>query len=387
MFEDDPDRLEPSTFSERVSFGSYEPHPDIDSATALHEFHEEVSIWNLLRRNGVNPVAFVAVFTALVVVPGAILTFHYRIDYALATPALLAVLTCNTVLTFGALFYMDRNYPRIIERIHIAFDLDDEAYYGFFGRMFEQVYHWSFYSPIAPGPNGRSHHPAFWAALAVTYLGWSVVLVVVVPPDLPASLLGQALAVGYFLFIVGFATITLFTAVMFLVVTGVFMTVRASKLPIRLNFMLRNEHYGLRPFGRFLFSTLFIFLAAVAVAGGVGLLTFNPLLLIFAALGTPLALAWFVASQWGIHRAIVKTKRSRLRNIQNAYADQMDQICVDSTPEPDIETIDRTESFITLKEEIEELPDWPSDTKTLYQVLTTTAISNLPSGIGLGFLF
>lgn len=361
----------------------YEPHPDITSAADLRAFHEEVSVWNRLVRSGVNPYVFTAVFTLLVVGPGAVLAFWYGVDHPLATGPMLVVTACNTALTVFATLFIDTRFPKAIEKIRPSFDVDDETYYGFFGRFFERLYHLSFYSPIASGPKGRSHHPGFWFALGVTYVGWALALGLVLPANLPPTLPSRLLGIGYFLFIVGFATITLFTATAFVAVTALYLGVRITRFTIQLNPMLENEHYGLEPLGRFLFHTLFIGLAMVAIAGGVGLVTWNPVLWVFTLLGTPLVLTWFVGSQYGIHRAIVNTKRARLRRLHERHAEQMDQTFLHSTPEPDIEAVSRSESFVHIKNHIKDLPNWPTDTRTVYHVVTTALVSNIPSAIGI----
>lgn len=361
----------------------YEPHPEISSASDLRAFHEEVSLWNQLVRVGIDPYAFTLVFTLLVVTPGAVLAFGYGVDHPLATGPMLLVLGCNTALTVFATLFIDTRFPKVIERIRPSFDVDDETYYGFFGRFFERLYHLSFFSPVTHDPHGRGHRPAFWAALGVTYVGWAVALGILLPAELPATLSGRLLGVGYFLFIVGFATITLFTSTAFVAITALYLALRVTRFTIQLNPMLENEHYGLEPFGRFLFYTLFIGLAIVAIAGGVGLVTRNPILWIFTVLGTPLVLAWFVGSQYGIHRAIVNTKQARLRRLHERHADQMDRTFLHSTPEPDIEAVSRSESFVHIKNHIRDLPNWPTDTRTVYHVVTTALVSNIPSAVGI----
>jgi hypothetical protein len=361
----------------------YQPHPEIASVSDLRAFHDEVSVWNQLVRNGINPLVFTVAFTLAVVTPGAVLAFGYGVDHPLATGPMLVVLACNTALTVFATLFIDTRFPRVVEQIRPSFDVDDETYYGFFGRFFERLYHLSFFSPLARGPNGRSHRPTFWVSLGATYVGWAVALGVVLPTDLPAALPVRLLAVGYFLFVVGFATMTLFTATAFVAITGLYLAVRITDFTIQLNPMLEDEHYGLEPFGRFLFHTLFIGLAMVATAGGVGLVTRNPVLWLFTVLGTPLVLVWFVGSQYGIHRAIVNTKRARLRRLHERYAEQMDRTFLNSTPEPDIDAISRSESFVRIKDHIRELPNWPTDTRTVYHVVTTALVSNIPSAIGI----
>jgi len=189
--------------------------------------------------------------------------------------------------------------------------------------------------------------------------------------------------VGYYLFIVGYASLSLFTAVAFLGTAWLFLTFRASQFRIRLNLMAGDTHFGLEPFGRFIFHTLLIGFGMVTTAGLIGLATMNPLLLLFAVLMTPLIVGWFVGSIYGLHRAIVDTKRARLSKLHERHAEDIDRIFLESTPEPNLQVVTNSDAFISLKNEIENLPNWPTDVRLLLEVVSVTILSNIPSMIGL----
>lgn len=367
----------------RTAIYGWEPHETITSREELVAFHDEVGLGSRLRRAGVHPVVFGVLFLALVVVPGAVLAFVYGVEHPLLTVPMLAVLSCNAVINLVAVFFVDRRYPAVLERIQPAFDVEPERYYGFTGRMLEVLYQYSMYAPITAGPHGRRARPWYVVLVSGFYVFWLVVLALLVPPTLPAPVEAQALFVAYSLVVVAWATTTLTTAVTFIGVTCLYLSVRASQFPIRLKIMRRYASYGLEPYGSFLFHTMFFGLAAVAVAGLAGLATGNPLLLLFAVLGTPLVVVWFIGSQYGIHLAIVSTKLRRLKVLDENYTEELDQVFIESTPEPDLKTIQDSNSFIEVKNEIESLPNWPTSMKTLYQVVTTIVLSNVPSLIAL----
>lgn len=357
----------------------YEPHDETNSAETFEAFHERISIWNGLQAAGIHPILFALVFTLLVSVPNAVLTFWYGFEHPLTTEAMFAVLTTNTVLTFVGLFFADRAFPEAVINVREAFDVEDKRYYGFFGRLFERLYHWSFFAPFAKGPHGRTQRPLFWVLLVGNYVFWAIVVGVVMLNGLPASTAGTVLAVTYLLFIAGWASTTLFTVVCFNALIFIYLSIRIAQFPIKLNLMRVSDRFGLEPFGRFIFKILIIALATIFLAGAIGLYAWNELMIVFAAMATPLVLLFFVGMQYGIHRGIIRTKQSRLQKIHEEHADDLDRIYCESTPEPEVEAISQSKDFITLKEEIEALPNWPTDTRTVYQVVSASVLSNLPS--------
>lgn len=361
----------------------YEPHPTVETREEFLAFHERVSLWALLRRHGIHPVVFSVLFLALVTVPGVVLTTGYDIDHPLVTVPMLGVLVGNTVLTLFGVFFIDRRFPTVLCRIRSAFDMDDAAYYGFVARFVERLYHLSFYSPVAPGPHDRDHRPRFWVSVAAMYVLWAVLIATAVPVELPATALGTVFLVVYYLFVIGYASLSLFTAVAFLGTAWLFLTFRASQFRIRLNLMAGDTHFGLDPFARFIYHTLLIGFGMVATAGVIGLVTANPLLLLFAVLMTPLLVGWFVGSIYGLHQAIVDTKRARLSRLHEKHAEDIDRVFLESTPEPDLQVVTNSDAFISLKNEIENLPNWPTDVRLVIEVLSVTVLSNIPSMIGL----
>lgn len=361
----------------------YEPHPDINSWEDLQAFHDEVSVWRQLQRQGIHPVAFAVLFTILVAVPGTVLVVGYDLNHPLATLPMAAVLIGNTILTFVGVYFIDRRFPVVMHRIRGAFDMSDSEYYGAIGRLFEQLYHLSFYSPLAPGPNGREHHPAFWVLLAATYVVWLAILATIEPVVLPVGIAGQLLLVGYFLFIVAYASLSLFTAFLFLSIITRHLALQFADFTVRLSMVQQQDRYGFRPFASFLLRTVVIGVAMAGTAGIIGLVTMNQMLLLFSSLLTPLILVWFFGAQYGFHAAIVGTKQGRLERLHQEHADQINKVFLENTPEPGLETVTATESFVTVKDQIESLPNWPVDLQIVTRAITVTILGNLPSVISM----
>jgi len=361
----------------------YEPHPEITSWEDLQAFHDEVSVWRQLQRQGIHPVVFAALFTILVAVPGTVLVVQYDLNHPLATLPMAAVLIGNTILTFVGLYFIDRRFPVVMHRIRGAFDMSDSEYYGAIGRMFEQLYQLSFYSPLAPGPNGREHHPAFWVLLLVTYIVWLGILATIEPVVLPVGIAGQLLLVGYFLFIVAYASISLFTAFLFLSIITRYLAIQFADFTVHLSMVQQQDRYGFKPFASFLLRTVVIGVSMAGTAGIIGLVTMNRMLLLFSSLLTPLILVWFFGAQYGFHAAIVGTKQSRLERLHEEHADQINKIFLETTPEPGLDTVTATESFVTVKDRIESLPNWPVDLQIITRAVTVTILGNLPSVISM----
>lgn len=361
----------------------YEPHPDINSWEDLQAFHNEVSVWRQLQRQGIHPVVFAALFTILVALPGTVLVVGYDLNHPLATLPMAAVLIGNTILTFVGVYFIDRRFPVILHRINGAFDMSDSEYYGAIGRMFEQLYHLSFYSPLAPGPHGRQHRPAFWVLLTGTYVVWLGILATIEPVVLPAGIAGRVLLVGYFLFIVAYASLSLFTAFMFLLIITRYLAIQFADFTVHLDMMQQQNRYGFKPFASFLLRTVLLGVSMAGIAGIIGLVTMNQMLLLFSSLMTPLILIWFFGAQYGFHAAIVGTKQNRLTRLHEEHADQINKVFLENTPEPGLETVTATESFVTVKDQIESLPNWPVDLQIVTRAVTVTILGNLPSVISM----
>lgn len=361
----------------------YEPHPEINSWEDLQAFHDEVSVWRQLQRRGIHPVVFAALFTILVAVPGTVLVVGYDLNHPLATLPMAAVLISNTILTFVGVYFIDRKFPVVMHRINGAFDMSESEYYGAIGRLFEQLYHLSFYSPLAPGPNGRQHHPVFWLLLIATYVVWLVLLATIEPVVLPVGIAGQLLLGGYFLFIVAYASISLFTAFLFLLVITRHLAIQFADFTVQLNMMQKQNRYGFKPFASFLLRTVLIGVSMAGTAGLIGLVTMNGMLLLFSSLMTPLVLVWFFGAQYGFHAAIVGTKQSRLERLHEEHADHINKVFLETTPEPGLDTVTATESFVTVKNQFESLPNWPVDVQIVIRAVTVTILGNLPSVISM----
>lgn len=82
------------------------------------------------------------------------------------------------------------------------------------------------------------------------------------------------------------------------------------------------------------------------------------------------ALVWFFAVQWNIHRMMTEKKRSRLQNITT----RLDAALKQPLTAIDDGTMDRVRHLRWLYDQIDDLPEWPFDTRTVMQVFTSSIV-------------
>lgn len=146
--------------------------------------------------------------------------------------------------------------------------------------------------------------------------------------------------------------------------------------PVELN-LHEHRSSGVFYLGK-LMLTLWIWIIGLILIGEIGVAT-TPvpgnvhLIGHFAVVVMTLAaLVWFFAVQWNIHQMMVNRKRSRLEEVT---------VRLDSALEQPLEAIDDEEKTVEevrhlrwLYDEIDQLPEWPFDTKTAFQVFTGSIV-------------
>lgn len=349
----------------------------------LRALEDRAGLWRNLERAGVHPVAFCAAIVAVEIVAPVVLSGYYGVDHRLVAFPVTAVIVINTVISLVGIFYTDRRFLSVIVSIRDAFDLTDVDYFDFCYRLFDRLYTYSYFSPIAPGPDGRYVRPWLVGLHVATFAGL-VAFVDYWTPLLPADgAVGNALFLLYLGFLLGYGAVVIVTFSLFVAIAGWYLTHKAAGMPVRIDVLYPTSSSGLEPFGQFVFHTLILGLLAVGVTGTLGLVAADPLLMLAAVIITAIMVPWFVGSQYGLHRAIGRAKRDRLERLYETHRDDFRQLASSRTPEPDFATIQYSHSFIVIKREIEALPEWPVNAKTIRRAVSATVVTNLPAVVGL----
>lgn len=99
-------------------------------------------------------------------------------------------------------------------------------------------------------------------------------------------------------------------------------------------------------------------------------------ILVWALAVACLYVAIFIAPQWGLHKQMIIFKRDRLIKIEREYRRLVDEF--DRGPSASHSMHSLIEAVRKRREEIERLPEWPFDWRSLAKVLGLAASSTLP---------
>lgn len=265
----------------------------------------------------------------------------------------------------------ERGFFGTVTRIRTAFDEPPERFYGFFGSLVERLYE--------PWPT--SDTPTSWAhptrLLYLGLVGYVVVLAVTgignPPHDRPL-----ATAAFYWLMtLIGIGEVVVLAWT--ILITFVFMGLQANDLRIAIDPLRKHENLGLRPYGAFVVSIASRLFLALAV-GGFALLTApSPFATTLFVGGVGVFLAWFVGTQYGLHRSILRAKqrhRERVRELYKGYHP-------DAIDEADIEHVRHTCDAAEYARQLDRLPNWPVTWRSALQVVATVIISLVSVGSGI----
>jgi len=270
-----------------------------------------------------------------------------------------------------ALRKFEREFFPMVRRIRTAFDEPPERFYGFFRALAGRLYE--------PWPT--SHAPVAWShptrLLYAGLLGYVALLAATgignPPHDRPlpvAAFYWLMTAVG-----VGEVVVLAWT----ILVTFVFMGVRAADLRIAIDPLRGHENLGLRPYGAFVVSIASRLFVALA-AGGFALLTApSPFATTLFVGGVLVFVAWFAGTQYGLHRSILRAKQRHRERVRELYENH----APDAVEDPDIEHVRNACDAAEYARQLDRLPDWPVTWRSALQVVATVVVSLVSVGSGI----
>ena len=396
----------------------------IATEAELRDYVDEVGWGPNLRRRGLNPFLLTVALAGSLFLLGSAAD-RLAVDSLFVDPGYVGVFAVDAFAFLFCMVYGERRFVEAILAVRPSFEVDDATYYGFFGEMLDVLYLPSFFSSY--GYRDRtflSSRVLLATALAAAAFG------VFANAPIPGSAADPAVLLVFSAYHVLLALISGFAMFVVLWVGGLFtwfMGVRIASMELRLEVTRAAENLGLSPYGRFVLEMSVVFFLGLVVTGWSLVNRFNAFSALLTLVGTVGLPAFFVGSQYGIHRAIQRTKRLRLAAIESEYREDIDRWFSTAAGEPestgvesdasravpngsgavpkgseadpgkrevestgrDVETpgldVDRElvqqvrlNSLIALRDEIESLPEWPTRTKNFVEIGLATLISNVP---------
>lgn len=211
-----------------------------------------------------------------------------------------------TLLFVEAVWMFDREFAEMVCQIEAAFDEPPDRFYGFFGELMERLY-----EPRLTG----------WTVLLhVTQLLY--VIIICFPIILAVTGVGNPPAnrpfpnIVFFWVLTGIGVLQVVLLLWVILVIFEFMTFFVQELDVVINPLRRRENLGIQPYGSFIISITSRIFLALAV-GGFGIITTpSPFGVVLFVTGLVALLAWFLGTQYGLHRSIIRGKDEYRKHLE-----------------------------------------------------------------------
>jgi len=300
----------------------------------------------------------------------------------------------------GAVFTFDRRIFETATKIEPSFTTNPAEYYGFFGHLIERIYEpW----PFANYEGSRLFHPPT-VALQLLGTGYVILLAVTGVGSPPTA---QPLPVRLYLFsitLIGLLGLVIISWI--LIVTFVFMAFGLQDLNIKIVLTRSDDNLGLQPYGAFIVSITVRIFAALAIGGFATITSPSAFVISNFAFGSTAILIWFLGTQYGLHKSIVRAKQRYTNQLEEHYPtevrggrllhqeskigpNQALNIRVQNQSIPNSIDIQNSQSrelqdvqaVLEVKRRVDELPNWPVNTRNIIK-LSGSVLASLLSVFG-----
>lgn len=348
-----------------------------DDESSFEELYADLSVVERLNGHGVNPwLVPVALPTALFLTGAGVSAYYGHLGTYVASGSSL-VLCFNFAVFLASVLWADRRGASVVADIRDVFDVDDDRYYGFFGRLVARLYAPFPWTGSADGSGRWVHVPT---AVAFAGLTASLLVLAKVTPlmtlltrtnwsTLPTAL--KAFFLVQFLVPIGASVFVAWVVVVLLV----FMGVRVRSLDVKLDPTRAESHLGLEPYARLALRVGYASLLLLTTSGVFVIQTPEPTMLLAYGYLSVLPLVGVVGGNYGLHRAILQAKRRRIAHLRETYADELEHWFLGTADE--VEPDRSIHEFLEVKREIESLPNWPFDIQRFAELLLLALVSNL----------
>lgn len=271
------------------------------------------------------------------------------------------------VLPLGTIYWFDSRFWRMIPEMSDAFVNDEDEFYRYFGQMVQRIYD---SNPFSQQITKRYVH----IPTVLFWIFWYLLIIFVLLPSLHLNLAMYTPLWWYSRFVAGiFAVLgapSLWTFLVALFYLGYHISehsgLKVSTVPTK-----RIDRVGFKVFG--------IFLTKVVLFTLVNLLVLTMFIVILKP-GLPLYLILlfqsiivivpFFTYQYGLHKIMVRSKYEQLERLESAYENNLSRWFDGRVPNNDYPK--EIEPILVVKREIEDLPEWPTDVKSVATVLTAS---------------
>lgn len=325
----------------------------------------------------------------LVLIPGMSVVLSYlswRVGYRsfiIEFPYNL-ILSTDMALVILAVYFLEVNFTESIRDMRDVFEVNDETYYSFFGQLYETMY---FVSPFGQANlKGRVHIMNRVLFLLLLVIVVAAIYIVGIAPVVFTNSITDIIYLSYILLLGIMTLIGSFFLSWLSAVFLYFMGYKISSFGVRLDATRSPENLGFDGYGMFLLKLMSIPFTAVLITGWTSFVEPNVFVYFLTAGGSIAVPVAFVGSQYGIHKGIQRSKEEQLRNIRSNYSKDIDRWFTKNDTEYDGSNIQRevrVNSMLSVKNEIRDLPEWPTNANTFKRLGATLLIPNIPTLINI----
>lgn len=349
---------------------------DATSFEAVLDLHDEVSVSKRMAAvlpGSVPPrLAVPAAMAVAAVAAGWAIDLALSADFMTET-AFPYVFAWDLLLAVGTFLWLDEQGPWLARSMRPTFDASNEEFYRFVGRVAERVY-----EPTtgALRPAGRYVH---WPVAVASLAGIALATRHRTMRNLTGLPIGDYPdAVGlYFAALMVVATLVGVYVFWIIAIGVVFIGWRTTTFTLRLDVVSTKPYFGLREFMRAVFRASLAYLLVLTVTGYLVITEWNGTQLLMFFVMSLAPLVGVTAIQYGIHRAVKRTKLDLLGQLREEYEDDFETWFSTRTPPPSRYVARRNGPLVSAVAGIRALPEWPVNFPYVFRILVGVLLSNL----------
>jgi hypothetical protein len=168
----------------------------------------------------------------------------------------------------------------------------------------------------------------------------------------------------------------------------VFMSIGVTSLSIQIILTRSSDNLGLQPYGSFIVAITVRIFVALTIGGLATITVPSPFIMSIFAFVSVTMIIWFIGTQYGLHRLIMDAKQRFINQIESQYYEgntgemptNKQRESSDTNQAPTIE-VQEIQAVITVKRQIDVLPNWPVNTRNILS-LSGSIFASLISILG-----
>lgn len=340
----------------------------------LRQLRSDTEVGILFRTKGINPWYLVPILPLLCYGIGAVLAYSVGdLSEYVHTPYPLNF-SIQLAVALGISIWWDSAVWRTGIEFRTAIAEPAEKYYGFWGTAMMRMY-----EPLPIGRTPKVHPPTILLFIIISSIFYRFVWL---PPQLHETSLH--ISIQYYLFSLTLIAIAYVVMTIWVISVALYyFTYKIQEMEINIGLSKFDFHDRFQPYNTLIWRPVIAILLNLLIFG-VGIqLNPEPSQTVGALFWVILAIvlvAFYVSMQYGLHRAIQKSKRNYVNRLNRSYESDLKHWELSSWYETNTFSKPSIQQYLAIKKEVKSIPDWPDSAIKTISVFVT---SGLTAGINL----